>query len=46
MRDAGTTVQDLLRALLNDGGEYFVPNGRDITGRMDHFDIFKALLCE
>lgn len=46
VRDAGTTVKDLMRAQLNDGGEYFVSNGSNIIGRLDHSDIFKALLRE
>ncbi|WP_406647680.1 choline ABC transporter ATP-binding protein [Aliisedimentitalea scapharcae] len=41
---ADTTVKDLMRAQLNDSGEYFVSNGRDIVGKLDHSDILKALL--
>lgn len=43
---ADTTVRELMRAQLSDAGEYFVSNGRDIIGKLDHNDIFKALLRE
>ncbi|MBY6142106.1 hypothetical protein KUV26_21950 [Leisingera daeponensis] len=46
MREPGTTVKDLIRAQLYDGGEYVVSNGRDIIGRLVQSDIFNALLRE
>lgn len=46
VQSADASVRDLMRAQLNDGGEYFVSNGRSIVGKLDHSDIFKALLRE
>ncbi|NRP13216.1 MULTISPECIES: choline ABC transporter ATP-binding protein [unclassified Aliiroseovarius] len=43
---ADTTVKDLMRAQLNDAGECFVSDGHEIIGKLDHSDIFKALLRE